>query len=167
MADKEIAKVEKDALLLVDAVVKIAYEKSCDGDWSALDDISIFKKMGYFWLYQAISETILRNVWQVTRMTEKRVYEWFKNNYKNVLGESYELVKRKNNPHHQPDFWLMHKGEYIPVECKVEFFTKAGLKQLSRYMDFYKASKGIAVARGLKCELPKNIKFINYEAQHG
>ena len=162
MTDKETIKVETDALLLVESVVKIAYEKACDGDWSAVQDISIFKKMGYFWLYQAISETIIQNVWQTTRMTEKKVYEWFAVNYKDVLGKSYEIVKRKNNPKHQPDFWLMYKGEYIPVECKVDAFTKAGLRQLSRYMDFYGASRGIAVASGLKCELPKNIKFINY-----
>lgn len=90
MTDKEIIKVETDALLLVESVVKIAYEKASNGDWSALQEISVFKKMGYFWLYQAISEAILQNVWQ-TGEAEKKVDE----SADELVDEQVQKAKQK------------------------------------------------------------------------
>lgn len=97
-----------------------------------------------------------------SRPNEFDIHELFKSEYKKVLGDDYSIVERKNNPKHIPDFWLMNKGEYIPVEIKLHDFKNKHLNQLRRYMDFYGCEKGIAVARELRCALPSNIKFISY-----
>lgn len=167
MTDKEIIKVETDALLLVESVVKIAYEKACDGDFTGLDDIFVFKRLGCFWLYQALNEAIIQKALRMSKTTEMDVHEWFKQNYKSILGKSYEIAEIRSNFKYQPDLWLSHEDEYIPVECKLHAFTEAGLRQLTRYMTFYGVNSGIAVASELKCELPQNIRFIKHEAQHG
>lgn len=166
MTDKEIIEIENHALLIIDSVLQDAYEKSLKGDWSAVDDVSVFGKMGYFWLDLVAKEAIFANL-NMHRLTEMDVHEWFRQNFKNILGESYEISKKRSNCKHQPDLWLSHEDEYIPVECKLHAFTEAGLRQLTRYMTFYGANSGIAVASELKCELPQNIRFIKHEAQHG
>lgn len=98
-----------------------------------------------------------------SRQTEFDIHKLFKSKYKKVLGEDYKIIKRKNNPKHIPDFWLMSNKEYIPVEIKLHEFNANHLKQLQRYINFYECSKGLAVAKELKCPLPSNIKFVNYE----
>jgi len=98
-----------------------------------------------------------------SRPTEFDIHEKFENGYRNVLGNNYEIVKVKNNPKHIPDFWLENGDDFIPVEIKLHDFSSAHLKQLQRYMDFYKCDRGVAVGKELKCSLPNNIKFINYE----
>ena len=98
-----------------------------------------------------------------SRLTEFDIHKLFKSKYKKVLGEDYKIIKRKNNPKHIPDFWLMSNKEYIPVEIKLHEFNANHLKQLQRYINFYECSKGLAVAKELKCPLPSNIKFVNYE----
>lgn len=98
-----------------------------------------------------------------SRPDEFDIYKLFKSEYKNILGQDYEIVNRKNNPKHIPDFWLMCNNEYIPVEIKLHEFKENHLRQLQRYIDFYKCSKGIAVAKNLKCSIPCNVKFITYK----
>lgn len=58
---------------------------------------------------------------------------------------------------------MVKDSELVPVEIKLNAFTGKSLTQLKRYMDFYNTKSGIAVADGLKCELPKNITFIDYK----
>ena len=146
-----------------DRTVKKAYRKACRSDWSALDDIRPLNTPDTFHIHWALSESLLLNLKNSSKVSESDVYEWFKENYIYLLGSSYKIVKRKNDPKHIPDFWLKNKNEFIPVECKLGAFTENSLKQLLRYMDFYGASKGIAVANQCHCELPDNISFI----QHG
>lgn len=72
------------------------------------------------------------------------------------------IIKRKNNPAHQPDAWVICDEEFLmPVEIKLKDFNHKSLKQLKRYMDFYNCGFGIAVAKNLKVKLPENIKFIS------
>lgn len=150
-------------LMVVNVIVKHAWEKSFFGDYSGLEDIDFMKGDPELnWIYSVTQWCIIQNM-ATQGWREKNVYDLFKRNYKNVLGCNCEIVKKKNNPKNIPDFWIMQDAEYIPVECKVDDFTVAGLKQLQRYMDFYECGKGIAVARDLKCELPANIKFIKYD----
>lgn len=86
-----------------------------------------------------------------------------KENIDDIFEGKYILdTERKDNPKHRIDIWLTDsKGVSIPVEMKLRNFNKSALDQLQRYMKFYKCDKGIAVARSLKVELPKNIEFIN------
>lgn len=98
-----------------------------------------------------------------SRPNEFDVHELFECNYKKSLGDQLEIVARKNDPKHIPDFWLKRKDKYIPVEIKLHEFRGAHLKQLQRYMDFYNCDNGIAVGKELRCSLPDNVKFINYE----
>ena len=156
---------EKPIMVNLNAInetVKKAYKKSCFGDWSALDDMDIFDELGAFYVGQAIRETLIRNIDSFYKVTEVDVHEWFFKNCSKVL-DGYFLTKRRNHEKHQPDAWAIKNGKYVPVECKLGEFDAKALKQLLRYMDFYKTDEGIAVAKELCCELPPNIKFVKHE----
>jgi len=58
------------------------------------------------------------------------------------------------------DFLLIVNGEPVPVEVKRSNFTKKSVAQLRRYMDYYNANKGIAMARRLTAELEDGMTFI-------
>lgn len=152
-------------LLETDLIVKDAYIKSIHGDWNALQDIKVLNQVGLFWIYQVASEAILTNLTNYYQFKEKYVHVWFKKNLKKLLGKDYELAIVRSNRKHQPDVWVKKNGENIPVECKLGDFDKKALKQIQRYMDFYSAKEGIAVAKNLKCELPQNVLFIKYEVE--
>jgi len=113
-------------------------------------------------MFTSLNMMVIKN-FSDSRLTEFDIHKLFKSKYKKVLGEDYKIIKRKNNPKHIPDFWLMSNKEYIPVEIKLHEFNANHLKQLQRYINFYECSKGLAVAKELKCPLPSNIKFVNYE----
>lgn len=55
----------------VEAKVKEAYEKSCKGDWSCLDDIEPLKWMGAYYTEFALRESLLRNLIAREDVTEK------------------------------------------------------------------------------------------------
>jgi len=93
---------------------------------------------------------------------ESDVVSWFEKKYKNILGEGVEIVSNKDDEYNKPDLWVKEKENYIPIEVKRNGFDKKSLKQLERYINFYNVSKGIAIGTELKCDLPHNIKFIQY-----
>ena len=81
-----------------------------------------------------------------------------------MIGNEWNLTKRKNIKEHIPDFWLINSSnEFAPVECKLYSFDKAALNQLERYMKVYNCNFGIAVANTLDVKLPNNIKFISFD----
>ncbi len=92
--------------------------------------------------------------------SEKDVCAFFQQNYKKFLGREWNVVQRKNHPKHKPDFWVSNGTEDVPVECKLGDFNEKAKQQLLRYVTVYNKQHGIAVATGLKCELPDNIRFI-------
>lgn len=144
--------------------IEAMYEKSCNGDWSCLNDL---KKINLpsvegFWVYQVIMETMFLNL-RMGEKTEMDIHNSFKKNFKKILGKEYKISDFKSNQKYQPDVWISKDSEQIPVEIKLYAFTDKSLSQLLRYMKFYNAKHGIAVARELKCELPDNITFINYK----
>lgn len=150
---------------LLESIAKNLYERSCRGDWSVLHDIKILDDTNTFFIQQCIFETIIHNL-KASMRREVDVYEWFKCNYESILGKDCEIVKRKNDPHHIPDFWILKNKNYIPVECKLKDFTHGSLIQLQQYMSFYHADHGIAVAKNCKCELPENITFIKHNVSN-
>lgn len=110
-------------------------------------------------LYEATFEKIARNF-------------YFKNElyYQDLFKEKAEelgygkIVSHKDNPKHKPDAWINRNDELIPVEYKLHNFDAKALKQLTRYMTFYHAGHGIAVARKLIVSLPENIEFVPFSA---
>lgn len=92
---------------------------------------------------------------------EFSIHHRFNSRVKDLIGEQAKIVKRVNDIHHQPDSWVLHNGNYIPVEMKKEKFNQKALDQLQRYMDFYDSYFGIAVGSELTVGLPYNIKFIS------
>lgn len=59
----------------------------------------------------------------------------------------------------QPDCLVRN----IPVEAKPIAFNRSALKQLTRYMRAAGATRGIAAARVLNVQLPKNVFFLKVE----
>lgn len=110
-------------------------------------------------LYGVVAEKIARNF-------------DFKNEfyYQDLFKEKAEqlgygkILGHKDNPKHKPDAWINRNDELIPVECKLHNFDAKALKQLTRYMTFYHAGHGIAVARKLIVSLPENIEFVPFSA---
>src|SRR5699024_9692813 len=94
---------------------------------------------------------------------EFSIHRLFESNYKRIFGEKVNIVRRKNDSKNIPDFWLNDGRVDIPVEIKLGSFNENHLKQLRRYMNFYKCEKGVAVAKGLNCAIPDDVVFINYE----
>lgn len=161
LTNVDITQKEHD-LEVADALIQSAYKKSCNGDWTAINDIEPLKMSGAYFIHQVALESITHNLiacWH----TEKDVYEWFRDNYKTILGDAFTIVRKKNDPKHIPDFWVQNNTEEIPVECKLYEFTSQGLRQLQRYMNYYNAEHGIAVGSECRCELPSNITFIQYD----
>lgn len=153
------------SLDIVEVLAERAYKKSCHGDWSAVDDIEQLHKAEYigFWTCQCCLEAVLHNLRDYYKKSERDVYDWFRDNYKAVLGNDYVISCRKSDAKQKPDFWVKRKGQYIPVECKLNGFTSKSLEQLQRYMNYYGASFGIAVGSKCDIELPDNVIFVKHE----
>lgn len=67
----EAIKIFSEILKSVETKVKEAYEKSCKGDWSCLDDIEPLKWMGAYYTEFALRESLLRNLVAREDVTEK------------------------------------------------------------------------------------------------
>lgn len=115
-----------------------------------------------YWAEYCTQELAVRN-YLLSRHSERDVYDWFRSNFKNYVDDSWNIVKRKSNPKHIPDFWLSNGIDFIPVECKLHEFDIHALHQLERYMQYYHCEGGLAVASSLKVELPGAIKFIKFD----
>lgn len=147
---------------MIETIIRNAYEKSCRNDWTCIEDIKCLDIPQTHYLHWCVAESLFNNL-NGFRLLEKDVYQWFKENYKNVLGDDYEIVKHKNNNHHMPDFWVLYNhSEIIPVECKLNNFNLPALRQIKRYMSYYKCNKGIAIASECNVQLPNNILFIKH-----
>lgn len=107
-------------------------------------------------LYGNVAMEITRN----SIITEEYLYSRFNKSVKKIFGNDAKIVKKKNNPRHIPDSWIIANNNLMPVEMKLRTFDKKALKQLQRYMDFYECAYGVAVAEKTNVELPKNIKFV-------
>jgi putative transposon-encoded protein len=108
-------------------------------------------------LYGAVAMDIARKNY----VTEASLYPLFEKAVKKLFGNNAEIVKKSNNPKHQPDAWVRIENQYIPVEIKLHSFDKKALSQLQRYMNFYNCKQGIAVGNSLMVDLPENIIFIS------
>ena len=100
---------------------------------------------------------------RATRHVEKDVEDEFFANLGSYLPGAIPAIAPYNH-HHRPDGFVHLDGEILPVEVKRVRFTFAARSQLLRYMGAYGASRGIAVAPALSCEIPANITFVQVSA---
>jgi CRISPR/Cas system-associated exonuclease Cas4 (RecB family) len=107
-------------------------------------------------LYGAVAMEITRDY----NVDEYTIQEAFKENIDKIFNKKAKLIKRKNNLRHIPDAWIQLENEDIPVEVKLSDFDNKALKQLKRYMTFYKCKKGIAVGKKYTANKEENITFI-------
>lgn len=91
---------------------------------------------------------------------EKIVQKHFFDNLSHYIPGA-TIAKSEKKTGHIPDGFVEIEGNVYPVEVKAERFTGASLEQLTRYMRAYKASKGVAVAKELRCTIPDNVIFIS------
>ena len=95
---------------------------------------------------------------------EKDIHAWFKNNIEKISNNTLRVVYYPMDNDNKPDFFVKDKhNKLFPVEIKLNEFNDAALKQLERYIDFYNCEKGIAIGSSLKCCLPSNVVFYNYD----
>ncbi|OJY23541.1 MAG: hypothetical protein BGP02_04530 [Pandoraea sp. 64-18] len=62
-----------------------------------------------------------------------------------------------------PDGWIELNGVAMPVEIKRDEFKAAAARQLTRYMTEYGATRGIAVAREIRCPRDPRVIYIEYD----
>ena len=96
------------------------------------------------------------------RNRERDIQDHFFENLQQFLPGSKKVCV-KNHSLHIPDGFVEIDGCVYPVEVKLKEFTAASVRQLLRYMDFYGAKGGIAVAPKLRSPLPGNIQFIEVD----
>lgn len=72
-------------------------------------------------------------------------------------------LEKKSDRKHMPDGWIRLNGEDIPVEIKRDSFTVASKRQLHRYMSFYEAKKGVAVAADFKVPLDESVIAVRHQ----
>lgn len=88
-------------------------------------------------------------------------YQGLFKRYASEVLPGCKIIKRGNNNKHVPDSWVSIDGEAVPVEVKLGDFDKIAMRQLKRYMDFYKCSQGVAVGARKSVEpWPENVFFI-------
>lgn len=88
--------------------------------------------------------------------TQKR----FRENVSALLPGARIVTPPAKDHRHQPDAWVEWNGVVSPVEVKRDFFDKAALEQLARYMRVFGCSHGIAVAPALKVAIPQSVTFV-------
>lgn len=85
------------------------------------------------------------------KLTEFHVHRQFFASLDTYLPGAVRLSK-KSDPLHIPDGWVDISGETLPVEVKRDAFTKAGARQLARYIEHYGLDRGVAVAASFTCD---------------
>lgn len=110
-------------------------------------------------LYEAVTTHLA--YWENAETLEYSLYPQFEKAVNRLFGENAKIVKPKTNPHHRPDSWVQIGKTLIPVEMKKGDFDGKALKQLTRYMSFYKCEKGIAIGSRLSVKIPESIRFIS------
>lgn len=164
-SSRQVAEEFGNALGKLEAVVhrSYLYPGELDKNLRLLDEAEelLPDKYAYPFLRNACREAVMSNFLYI-RISEKDIHAWFKENVNDLLGTYCKIVKRKNDKHHIPDFWIKEKEAYVPVKIKLHEFSQRHLNQILRYMNFYGCAKGIAVAAELNCDLPSNVIFISY-----
>lgn len=122
------------------------------------------KEIPSFYLNQCVHESLL-HIGLRCAYSEQDVYRWFEKRYKSFLGEESYIINKKSEKNNIPDFWVNFLNKETPVECKLNCFDKKALKQLIRYINFYKCNFGIAVANSCSVDIPDNIKFIKFDME--
>lgn len=147
-----------DCFHMLALALKVKNENSA---WLILKNASI--------LYHHRGDVVFNELYEATIEKIARDFNFKKEfYYQDLFKEKAEqlgygkIVGHKDNPKHRPDAWINRNDELIPVECKLYSFDAKALKQLTRYMTFYHASHGIAVARELTVPLPENIEFVPF-----
>lgn len=159
-----------DYIDLYELVSEMSYEVHKYGLSNLLDLVNLAKsitpkKKELPFLENSIRELILRN-FQNGLSNEFDIHDLARSNLTKVIP-GCKIIKRRNNPQHQPGLWISIGAEKIPVEVKLHDFDLKALEQLERYMQFYKSKKGVGVARSISIKLPSNIKFISIEELEG
>ena len=123
----------------------------------------------YYYLHHAVMIHvcyIIKGRGAATPETGKNgVQEQVKKNINRLIPGAEILNNFKRNPTHIPDFMIKIDGKIRPIEVKVKKVTLASVRQIVRYINFYKADKGYLIAPSLSdtIDLPENVIFIPFD----
>ncbi|MBU9468663.1 hypothetical protein LGM75_24920 [Burkholderia multivorans] len=160
-----------DELMAMAAVANVladAAERSLHDPLEALailqDDLpSAMPDIRLEYLRMAVREMVVRHYVARNRkkseFTEFDVHRHFWANLDKYLPEATR-VKHQSIPRHIPDGWLELGGVVMPVEIKRDVFNAAAARQLLRYMTEYGVSRGVAVAREIRCPRDPRVIYI-------
>ena len=93
------------------------------------------------------------------------VQEQIKEKINELIPNAKILDDFKRNPSHIPDIMVKIDGKIRPIEVKAKKAVIASVRQILRYIDFYKADKGYLIAPSLSdtIDLPENVIFIPFD----
>lgn len=97
-----------------------------------------------------------------SEFTEFDVHRHFWANLNQYLPGAVR-IKRESKPKHIPDGWVELDGVAMPIEIKRDAFNASAARQLSRYMTEYGATRGVAVARKIRCPRDPRVIYIECE----
>src|SRR5690606_41492850 len=66
------------------------------------------------------SDLVAMDIARQNCKTEASLYPKFEKAIKKLFGDRAEIIKKINNPKHQPDAWVRLEDQDIPVEKKLD-----------------------------------------------
>lgn len=129
--------------------------------WKIMEAASVlFHPLNDFYFNQLYHATAIKLVLKYDKPKNEFYYQdMFNKNYSKI--RKGKVIHKKSDGLNIPDSWVEKDNKIIPVEVKKEEFNQKALKQLLRYMKTYNCKNGIAVAKKLTINLPKEIEFIS------
>jgi len=138
--------------------------EKCDEVWGYLSKLN-------FDIYSnlrdaVINHTITLKIPSSLRETDQDgIQEKVKESIRDLIQGAEIIENFKPNPKHVPDIMVKINNIVRPVEIKKEMATSSAVRQILRYIDFYKADKGYLIAPSLSdtIDLPENVIFIPFD----
>lgn len=153
----------EDLMMIADKLIS----KNCKDEAWAIHDIlnctfsdTIKKTSNYLKNVYRSHMRLLEYTYFFDKGKEEKKYPYIRDV---LINEGYTQSDIKINRKHRPDLVLEKDGNLYVVEVKNDNFTGSSKTQLKRYVDFYKAYKGIAIGKKLTCELDNNMTFYNLD----
>ena len=130
-------------------------------DRAAVERKTFLQTFGFYPDHSSdVEMAILTTIHHDLRPTEYDLQGWVRENIATLVPGSACVPIREKAGQGRCDLLLSLGGEDVPVEVKLLGFGNTAVRQLRRYMNFYGAKRGLAIATRLDAELPSDMTFV-------
>jgi len=151
----------------VEEFSKRKWHAACFNDLKALfSEIKAFRlehqHSPFDWTIDTLEASIALDIINA-EISEADVQKYFILNIDKFIPNGKIINGKKSNAKHIPDFYIIVDGFLCVGEIKLNKFTEKSKSQLRRYMGFYNAKYGYAVASSLNTSLDTDMSFIKID----